>query len=808
MLAWDWRCPGFTSKRIVPPGGHVVTELFRQLGQVLRSLRRAPGYAAAAVFTLAIGLAGALAALAPAWDLLGHPFQFREPGRVVCLSGEGPEGAAFLRPLSAPDFGDLHREVRSLADLAACRDSTLDLDTPEGSRQVRTALVSAGFFGVLGMPLGQGRDFTADDSHRGAAPVLILTDRFWRRAFGGDPGAVGRSLVLDGVPHQIIGVLAPQRRLPFFLGDAVAFQPLAFRPGEQGRTVPSCWVYGRLAKGASLAALQLELDRLAPTLGPARPGGDRSWGIKARGLLPYWRARQAPALAMTVLSGLLILLLACANVAHLMLARNLDRTREWGLRSAFGAGTFGMGRPILVEAAVLCGFGGLLAWWFLAGLRALDALPGEALGGPVLGLMAGALAAAVLLTAFLPIRWASRLDLHEALREGGTASASRGSTFLRGWLAVIQFALAFALLVGAGMSLRALERLRNIDPGYRLTDLSVAIVTLGGGGDGVDRGLAFQRQVLQSLKETSGIQAAAMSNTRPLVDQGHSGNVWPDGGQGCLEAGQHAVSPEYFQALGIPLLAGRNVGERETGACVVSFQFARRCWGEAPALGRTLHLGGANGPALEVVGVVGEARMSRLVREPLPAVYTPLALQGAGYLTVYVRSSAPAAALQDIVKRVVHQANGNARFREFQNLAARAAREGEEPRRVGGQTLTAGLLAALLAGVGLAGTLAQAAARQKREWGIRMALGATPVQLFGLVFRRVALLLGSGLALGGALTWGLSRILQHQFLGVEAADPAILASAILALGLTGLVAGLTPALRAARTQPAVALRSE
>ncbi|WP_306602158.1 ABC transporter permease [Geothrix sp. 21YS21S-2] len=781
---------------------------FRQLGQVFRSLRRSPGYAAAAALTLAIGLAGALAALAPAWDVLGHPFHFRDPGRVVCLSGEGPEGAAFLRPVGAPDFGDLQKEVRTLEGLAACRDSTLDLETPEGSRQVRTALVSAGFFGVLGLPLGHGRDFTSEESAPGGAPVLILTDRFWRRAFGGDPGAVGRSLNLDGVPHRIVGVLAPQRRLPFFMGDAVAFQPLVFRSGERGRARPSCFVFGRLAKGASLAALQLELDRLAPSLGPPRPAGDRSWGIKARGLLAYWRAREAPALAMTILSGVLILLLACANTAHLMLARNLDRTREWGLRSAFGAGTFGMGRPILAEAAVLCGFGGLLAVGFLAGLGRLDLLPGEALGGPVPGLMAGALGASVLLTAFLPIRWASRLDLNEALREGGTASASRGSTFLRGWLAVIQFALAFALLVGAGMSLRALERLRNIDPGYHLADLSVAIVTLRGGGDVQARGLAFQRQVLQSLKETPGIQSAAMSNTRPLVDQGHNGNVWPEGGQGYLEAGQHAVSPEYFQTLGIPLLAGRNPEEREAGACLVSLQFARRCWGEAAALGRTLHLGAANGPALEVVGVVGEARMSRLAREPIPAVYTPLALRDSGYLTIYVRSSAPAAALQGIVKQVVRQADGNARFREFQNLAARAAQEGEEPRQIRGQTLAAGLLAALLAGVGLAGTLSQAAARQKREWGIRLALGATPVQLFGRVFRRVAWLLGSGLVLGGALTWGLSRVLRHQYLGVEAADPAILAPAVLALGLTGLVAGLTPALRAARTQPAAALRSE
>lgn len=786
-----------------------MSNLLSLLRQTLRSLSRAPGYWVAASLTLAVGLAAALGAFAPAWDLLAIPFDFKEPARVVSLSGEGAEGAAFLRPLSAPDFWDLRRDLKNVQSLGACRDAAPQLDFPDGPRQMRTGLISPGFFGVMGMPLLLGRDFETQETEGSGAKVLILEHGFWMRHFGGDPHVLGKSLALDGVPHQIVGVLAAQRRLPFFLDDAIAFQPLVFLGGDRGRDGASCWVFGRLADGSSLRQIQAELDRLIPQLGPSRTTGDRSWGIKARGLTAYWRSRVAPALALPMASGLLILLLACANVAHLMLARSLDRTREWGLRAALGAGHGGLKGPLLMEAALLIAAGAALSPPLLKGLQILGVLPDEPFHGPVLVPMAAALVVALLVTSLLPLRWASRLDLNEALREGGAASASRGSNRLRGALAVLQLALAFALLVGAGLSLRALERIQGLDPGYDLKNLQVAILRLDmrPGEDFMARSAAFQRHVRQTMVQVPGVDAVALSNTRPLVDQGHFGNVWPEG-QGVFEVGQHAVSPEYFQTLNIPLLSGRNLEEGERDSCLVSASLARRCWGDASPLGRQIRMDSAEARPLNVVGVVGEARMSRMAREAAPAIYTSLARAGSAYLTVYIRSAASTAALRQSVQEAARQSDSGARLLKFQSLQSLAAREQEGPRALRRQTLGAGLLAAFLAGVGLAGTLAQAAARQKREWGIRTALGASPISLFNLVFRRVFSLLVIGLALGTVLAWALGRILQHQFQGVSPADPGLLAFAMLSLGLTCFLAGLGPALRAARVNPAEALRND
>lgn len=783
---------------------------FALLRQALRSLMRAPGYALTTMLTLAIGMAASLAALAPAWDLLGQPFAFREPGQVVCLSGEGPMGAPFPRPLSSGDFWALQKELQGIQGLAACRDSGGPAETVEGIREVRTALVSPGFCQLMGLSLQVGRDFTYEECCLGEAGPLILTHQFWLLNFGGDPEVLGRTFNIDGVPHTIVGILAAQKHLPGFLADVVAFQPLRFRGGEVGHGMPSCWVYGRLRQGTGLAQLQSELDRLAPNLGPARPKGDPSWGIKAYGLLARWRRELAPSLALTTLSGLLVLLMACANVTHLMLARNLGRTREWGLRVALGAGPGGIGWPTLAEAFTLSCLGLVLA---LLGLRILEILQVVPLALPLERLLlplAATLVATLVLTTLLPIRWAARLDLNEALKEGGTASGSRSSTMLRNSLVMVQLAFAFVLLVAAGMSLRALEKLQGIEPGFNLKNLYMAsvVMTSHASSDGLAGSRALQRHLQNHLEQEPGIQAVALSDTIPLVDQGHNGDVWPDGDSGALEAGEHDIGPAYFHTLQIPFLAGRDLRPEESGACVVSQQFARRAWGDANPLGHQVHLGGADHPALTVVGVVGEARMSRLLVTALPAVYTPLALQDAAWLTIYIRSAASPQAIQNLVRRAVDSAPGTARLRVFKPLQTLAMRELEGPRILRWQTLAAGLLATFLAVVGLAGTMAQAATSQRREWGIRMALGASPTRLLAQVSLQVMRLLAAGLGLGLALLWPVGAILGSQFQGVDSATPWQVLVTVLVLASVCLAGGIGPALGAVRTEAGEALRQE
>lgn len=778
--------------------------MLNALHSAFRSLSRTPGHTAAALLTMALGLAAGLGAMAPAWDLLAFPFDFREPGRVVQLSGEGKEGAAFPRPIPLVDLEVLRRELKTVEALGGVRDESLELHGPGGPEEVRTALATADLFPTLGLDVRLGRAFSAEEARPGGPQVLVLTHGFWQRHFGGDPTVVGRTMLLGGRDWQILGVLAPRKHLPWFMEEVIAFRPLR-SPNPEPR-IP-CWAYVRLAKGRTLGELQGELDRLSPQLGPPRLAGDGSWGLKGYGLVAFFRARVAPRLALALAAGALVLLLACANVAHLSLARHLDRLREWGVRAALGAGLRQLGSPLLAEALLLC-LGGLLLAFPTLRLLATAGFLESRLPGLVPALMVLLLVLA--LTTLLPLRWARRLDLSASLKEGAAASASKASNRLRGGLTTLQLALAFALLVAAGLSLRAMERFEKLDPGFDLRQLHAAVFRLEmrPGEDFLARSAAFQAQVARQARSLPGATAAAMASTRALVDQGHDTELWGDGGTGLIQVGDHAIDPDYLAALGLPLMAGRNLEPGDRDACLVSAELARRCWGTASPLGRTLRLHRVDAPPRTVVGVVGEARMARLGHAPLPAVYSPLANSGTGYLTLYLRTTQPLGDLRTTLARLGGEADTGARLVEIDRLEDLAKGEAEGPRTRRRQTLAAGLLAAFLAGVGLMGTLGQMVSRQQREWGIRAALGAGPYTLARALLGRTAALLGMGVLLGLALAWVFGRLMGGWLAGFGELDPGLLLQAILLLGASALLANLLPLARLLRTPPALSLRAE
>lgn len=774
------------------------------LTQSLRSLARAPGFVVASCLTLSLGLAAALAAFGPAWDILGRPFDFRNSERIVTISAEGPEGSSFIRPMKGTDFLTLRRELKATESLGACRDEFPDAEFPEGKEPVRIARVSDGFFSTMGIPLLIGRDFEPGESRPGADRAVVLEYRFWIRRFGGDSTVLGRTLNLDGISHLIVGVLAPQRRKPWFLGDMVAFKPLAFEPGGRIQGGGACWVFGRLTQGASVTGLQTELDRVAPSLGPTRPAGDGSWGLKARGMVAQWRTQEAPALALTLAAGGLVLLLACANAAHLLLARNLARMREWGIRTALGSGLLGLGSIILTEATLLVVAALILALPLLAGLRAaglLDLPPlGRVLNPPA---MIAALVLALAGISALPLRWVYRTDPAPALRDGGTATATRSSRRLRGGMAIFQLGLAMALLSGAGMALRALERLRTTDPGYAYQDLAVACLR-------TDRGLdmALQRQLVLEAEAIPGVKAAALSSSWPLVDQGNGEDVVPEGGPGILHADLHRTGDGYLATLGLALLAGRDLEAGDQSVCLVSRSFSERAWPGADPLGRRVTLPGRSRPPLTVVGVVGEARMSRLASAPVPALYAPIGKDLAALPGLYLRTRLSAGTLGGPLASILTRLDPSIRIQSFNRLADLADRECSEPRLLARQAMVAAVLATVLAGVGLAGTLAETAARQRRDWGIRIALGASPWHLMCHVLRDLGRILAPGLALGMALAWGLGRVLQHQFPGTDSVEPVMLGGAAVLLALVGFVAGTVPTLQVLGIRPAESLRGE
>lgn len=771
------------------------------LRQAFRALLRQRAYTLSATLTLALGLVAAMGALVPAWESLGVPFDFQNPGRIVCLSKEGKEKADFLRPLGRKDFQELEGRLLGVEALTGCRDGSDEFESAEGPTFRRTAYITSDFFKVMGMPLLLGRDFTPEEC-KGEVKVVVLDHGYWMRSFGGDKAILGRSINLNGKAHEIVGVAAPQRRRPYFLGDAVAY-----RPNHEG----GGWTFARLKPEVDLQKLQFEVSQLQKELSSFQTVEGKDKTIRVHSLVRFWRERASKGYALSMITGLLILTLACANVAHLMLARALGRMREWGLRAALGAGQGGILLPILTESSLLVGLGALMSILFFKVLSAVEFFPEDLFTGPFLLPVVAVLLLALLATSLLPLHWARRLDLNAALKEGGSASASRGSSSLRKSLTVFQIAIAFALLLCAGQSYKALEKLKNTDPGFKVKNLHMAWIHLDDWKSDAIR--AFRQHMQHRLENQPGIESVGLSTTAALQDQGHYQDIWvnPKTGSSAgfnINAGYHPINETYLKTLGIPLLAGRPMTSGEADSCLVSAAFAQKAFGQVNALGQKIYPNGPQHPARTVVGIVGETRMSRFTQEALPAVYTDLGCTDKWMLNVYIRSAAPLKDLKARVLTAMKEAGGNPKLYRMESLEDQVARELTGPESTRNATLILSLLAALLAAMGLAGTLLQAARRQKREWGIRLALGASPQKLFGMVLLRVAGLLAAGVALGSGFAWGLSRLLQNQLHGVSGADASSVLLALLTLGLSAFLASIGPAVQVAQTNPSDVLRGE
>ncbi|MBF5045176.1 ABC transporter permease [Aggregicoccus sp. 17bor-14] len=816
------RAPGF---------GSWLDGLKQDLRFALRSLGKSPAFVAVAVLCLALGIGANAAIFSVVNAVLLRPLPYAQPERLVRLYETQPgRGASWTGSVSWPNYRDWVEQTRSFEQLVAVDVRSKNLSGPDGAERVPTTAATGNLFALAGVQPLLGRTFLPGEDAPGAAPVAVLGEGLWRRRFGADPGVLGRSITLDGTSVTVVGVMpATFRFLP--TSDAELFVP--FVPSEQvatSRGSHGLAVVGRLRPAVSLEAANTELREVARRIEQANPDAQTGRSASAVSLTRTVVQGVQPALLVLLGAVFLVLLIACANVANLLLARGAGRQHEVAVRLALGASRGHIVRQLLVESLVLS-LGGallgvLLAHWGLDALaslaeRALPRTGGIGLDGGVMAFLLVLSVASALLFGLAPALQSSRADLRASLSDGsGKATASGGHKRFRSALVVAELALSLVLLVGAGLLVRGFVALLNTDPGLHPEGVLTAHLALP--QDRYKEGEAGPRllaPVLERTRALPGVQGAALISMLPIQ------SAWTNGsytivGEAPPQAGQEPIaeyrgtSPGFFATLGIPLLAGRDFTEADgvKGAVmpvIVNEALARRHFGGQEAIGKQLRVGDT---LAQVVGVVGNVHQAGLHLAPLAEIHIPYnhpELSGwLNDMTLVVKSALPPDSLAASLRQVVRSVDADQPLYQVQTMQEVIERS------VANRRLTLLLLgsfaviALVLAAAGLYGVISYLVAQRTRELGIRMALGAQAGDVVRLVMRQGAglTLWGIGLGIAGALA--LSRLVESLVYGVSARDPVTFAGLALVLAGISLLASWLPARRAARVDPVLAIKAE
>lgn len=818
--------------------------LRQDLRYALRTLLRSPGFTLAAVLTLALGIGAntMLFSLANAvW--LRPPAHVAAPERLVALYTSDYSGPAYGSS-SYPDYLDFRRETAVFSGVAAYAPRVAAVG--EGAEPERTGveLVSENFFAVLGVRPALGRGFTAEEGRPGGPAVAVISHDLWRRHFGGAADVVGRQVRLNARPFTVVGV-APEGFHGALRGPAFdAWVPLGAAEGLgmgldqlEERGGRSLFLLARLAPGVSAEEAQARMGVVARRLLAEHPGQWRDVSEAGRRitLLPEAEARVPPqgremavgffALLMGTVG--VVLLVCCANVAGLLLARATARAREVGVRLALGATRRRLVGQMLSEAGVLAlagaALGSLAALWatdLLLAVRtplpmrvALDFRP----DGRVLAFTAGVTVLAVALFGLAPSLRASRADVARTLsgETGSVAGAGRRRLPLRDLLVVAQVAMSLLLLAGAGLFLRALAGAAAIDPGFRAEGVLLVSVEPRPGAGREEERARVMAALGERVAALPGVEEVSWAASVPLGPTASRRGVSVPGyqpGRGeDMEFHFNVVGPRYFETMRAPLARGRGItAEDREGAprvVVVNETFARRFWPGKDPLGQRLSVSGAGGPWLEVVGVARDGKYLSLAEDPLPYLYFAAAQEPWG-ATLHVRTGSEPLALVPAVREALREDAPGWMLQDPTTLEETLAGSLLPQRVAAGVFALFGALAVLLAAVGLYGVVAYAVARRTREIGVRVALGARAADVVRLVLRRGAGLALAGIAVGLPAAWALSRLLSGLLVGGGPGDLLPFAGSAALLAAVALLASWLPARRAARIEPMRALRTE
>lgn len=809
--------------------------LLNDLRLAARGLAKRPGFTLAALATLALGIGANSAVFSLVNAILLRPLPLGAHGdRLVTLHSTHPAQPEDWEdsPLSFDDLEDVRRESTSLEGVAGYVGGSFSVLAGGETERIRGGSVTPSLFALLGIQPALGRHFLDEEGQDfGHASVVIVSHRLFERRFGGDPGVIGRSLVLNGRALTVVGVMPAGIRFPERDELWVPYRPSSDplrRPGRGRRFLAA---FALLRPGAGLERAQRELDLVAARLAERHPDSNRGWGIRAMSFRDSVVDRGLRVTAFTLLAAVAaVLLIGCANLANLILARGIARQRELAVRAALGASQGRLARLALAETLVLCAGGGGLG--LLLGSWATELLvrswPEELpywvrtdLDWRIVAFTAGAAALAALVSGLVPALRSSRPDVVSALRDGARSSTSPGQQRLQSTLVVGQIALSLALLAGAGLMIRSFLRLQEAPSGMREQGLlTLRFYVAGDAYDHVEARAELLRRIEERLGALPGIAAAAATSSIPTDDGGHPVRLLVDGRP--VPKGEEpgailiVASPPLFQTLGAPLLEGRAFDAAEHASpraevAVVNDALARRFL-PGGAVGR--RIGVVDGDVtrwLRIVGVAPDLQYEEFGEETAQSrfhVYVPYAGRPYRTMALAVRTTTPPRAQADAVRGVLRGLDPGLAAWDVRTMEEVRAHTTFEQRFFGRLMGAFAAQALLLACLGVYGVLAHAVSRRSQEIGVRLALGARPLDVLGLVLRRGAWLGLAGTALGLLLALGVGRALQGILYGVAPFEPGYLLLLAVVLLAVVLAASLLPARRAAAVDPLVSLRVE
>jgi predicted permease len=794
----------------------------------LRSLRKSPGFTALAVLAMALGIGANTAVFTVVNGVLLRPLPLVQPERLFLISYMPRLGPFAGRPtLSDHDYVEFQRLTHAFERVTAFVGGQVTMTGAGDAVRLPAGRVTSSFFPVLRVSPAMGRTFAAQEEERGSPGVAVLSEELWRSRFAADPNIVGKSITLDGIKRSVIGVMPAGFAFP---GDVQLWLPLTVGGNPMVSFFP--FAFGRLRPSVTQRQAQAEWEALVPQLPHAPEDHRNGWVAEFLPLQDLFVGQIRKSLLIFMGAVAFVLLIACANVANLLLMKGSLRRQELAVRTALGAPRSRLIRQLLTESAMLS-LGGAIAGLLLAilGVRALLAIapagiiPRVAeihLDARVIGFALGLGAVTGILFGLLPAVQATGRELRTFLSQAGRAVTSRGEG-LRSLLVVSEIALTLVLLTGAGLLLKSFLRMRAVDPGFRAENVLTMTVDLPEAL--YDTGVsiqAFHARTLEKLSSLPGVLAAGAVNFLPF-----NGVMWglfhlydrrptPLG----YMVDKPAVSSEYFRVMGIPLLSGRAFSDQDNSTAprvaIISQSVARTFWPGGDALGQRMtledHPKSGNEDWLTIVGVVDDVRQRGLTEKAHPAIYQPYAQVKKplflSSMTFAIRTAAQPASMAAAMRGVLREVDRNQPAQSITTMTDLVAKTTAEPQFQTRLIAIFSMLALLLAAIGVYGVLACAVAERTREIGIRMALGAEKSDITRMVLRRSLLLVTAGVALGVVGALAVTRVLARFLFEVKPTDlPTFLVVAALLVAVA-LLAGLLPAQRATRVDPLIALRWE
>jgi predicted permease len=808
--------------------GSTIEQVWQDTRYALRMLRKNPSFTAIAVITLALGIGVNTAIFSLVDGILLRPLPYQQPDRLVRLVQSQRQLGLDRWNLSQASFAALRDNNHSLEAVAAYSTSGANLTGDDEPERVSIGTVSADFFKVLGIPPIRGRAFRAGEDTPGNNGVCIISFGFWQRRFGGDPNIIGRSLNLNSAPAEVIGVmpasfsfprpeteiwtpiaLNPTRSAPYFLRAVARLAPGVAPSEAEAETTGVLWDYARQHPDISESRIPLDQGSALKTI--VTPLKETIVGNT-----------QKPLLILLCAVGL-VLLIACANVANLLLARATSRVREIAVRFALGASPSRVARQLLTESLVLAFIGAaagvMLAW---LGVRMLDRLPLDGIprievvtvDGRVLAFTAGIGLLTGLLFGLMPALRAYRMGIVAGMHEGGRGgTSSRRSNNV---LVAAQFALSFVLLIGAGLLLKSFQRLQSVELGFNPEKLLTMVVSLPARKySKPQQSLQFYQSLGDRLRSLPGVRAAGLTTNIPFVGDGNTDNFIVEGHESEGGAGVQtqllSITPGHLQAMGIALLGGRDFVETDNSdsqpVAIVDETLARMYWPDGDALGKRVETTG-DMQWMTIVGVAGGIKQDGFAEELQPHIYMPLAQSPSLLVKLVVRTDGSPNATIGAIRTAVSELDPSIPVFSIRTMHDVMDRTLNSQRLTNLLLTSFAALAVLLAAVGIYGTMSLYVGSRKNEFGIRLALGAPPVVLLRSVLREGMVLIAAGVAIGLAGALALTRTIASLLFQVSPTDPIVFTGVPLILVVVALTACFVPARRASRVDPITALRHE